>query len=83
MPSNRNRQAESSVKDRVHANRQVLDRLTETERTAAEALDQVVTGLRELDQRVQWLNRAAGSVFVLVGIITLVAGAAGGLIVAV
>ena len=72
----------TSTEDRMRANRQVLDRLTETERTATAALDQIVTGLRELDQRVQWLNRAAGSTFVLVGIITLVAGAAGGLIVA-
>ncbi len=72
----------TSTEDRMRANREVLDRLTEAERTAAAALDQVVTGLRELDQRVQWLNRAAGSVFVLVGIVTLVAGAAGGLIVA-
>ena len=72
----------TSTEDRMRANREVLDRLTEAERTAIAALDQVVTGLRELDQRVQWLNRAAGSVFVLVGIVTLVAGAAGGLIVA-
>ncbi len=72
----------TSLEDRMRANRQVLDRLTETERTATAALDQVVTGLRELDHRVQWLNRAAGSTFVLVGIITLVAGAAAGLIVA-
>ena len=72
----------TSLEDRLRANREVLAALTAAARTATTVLDQVGVGLRELDKRVHWLNRAIGAVYVLVGLIALIAGAAGGMVVA-